>query len=537
LGAVLGREFPYELIRAVSAQDDETLQSGLMQLVEAELLYQRGRVPRTRYIFKHALIQDAAYASLLRSKRQPWHARIADVLQAQFPDVVEAEPELLAHHFTEAGRVDGAMTYWLKAGERAMQGSANAEAVSHLRRGLELVEGLPDTPERARKELALQAPLGAALKAIKGDTGEETKAAYTRAYELCRHADQAEQVFHVLYGVWNFLYVGVELHKARELANEGLALAEDQRDAMPHLVAHDWMGVTSVSLGDLPTAKQHLEKALSLYDPAHHRHLVYQCAEDPYYESLSYLALTHWLMGYPDQATERIEAAMAWARELAYDPSIAYTLFFAAMQAEFRGDVEALRTRAEELVALSTRQYMPDWLGFGTPLLGIAMIEQGETERGLEKILEGLRLWGPGPHIYVPTYLSLGARAYQRAGQLDQARRVLDEALEVVHKTDERIWEAELYRLQGELLKNADCGLRIAECTPETCFNQALEVARNQQAKSWELRAATSLARLWQSQDKPQDAYELLAPVYEWFTEGFDTADLKDAKALLAELS
>jgi class 3 adenylate cyclase/predicted ATPase len=537
VGAVLGREFSYEMLQVIASQDDETLQTGLAQLVEAELLYQRGRPPRAKYIFKHALIQDAAYASLLRSQRQPLHARIAGVLEQRFPEVVEAEPELLAHHLTEAGMTDPAIDYWLKAGERAIRGSANLEAVSHLRRGLELVETLPDTLARAQKELLLQAPLGATLTATKGYTAVETKAAYTRAYELCRHGGQTEQVFQVLYGVWNFLYVGIELHQALELAEEGLAMAARQSDAMPYLVSHDWMGMTLMSLGDLPSAKYHSEQALTFHDPDQHRHLVYQCGEDPRYESLYCLALVNWMLGYPEQSKQHSRDSIAWARELAYDPSIATTLMFASIADELRGDFDALQVRAEELVTLSTQQSIAIYVGFGMVFLGVIMIEQGDVDLGIEQIVEGSRLWGP--NIFEPYRLSLRARGHQRAGRHNQAMHLLEEALDGMHKTGEHMWEAELYRLRGEcLLMQESPSQQMHEnhhLEAEACFQQALDIARNQQAKSWELRAATSLARLWQSQDKRQEAYDLLAPVYNWFTEGFDTADLQKAQALLNE--
>jgi class 3 adenylate cyclase/predicted ATPase len=539
LGAVIGREFTYEMLRSVSFQDDETVQSGLARLVASELLYQRGRPPRVTYIFKHALVQDAAYESLLKSTRQQHHQRITQVLEEQFAAIAEQQPELLAYHLTEAGMVHPAIDYWLKAGERAIRGSANAEAVSHFRRGLELVEVLPNTPELAQKELALQVPLGAALTAIKGYTAAETKAAYTRAHELCRQVEHTEQVFYVLYGVLNFLYVGVELHQSRELADEALVLAERHVDVMPHMLAHHWMGLTCMSLGELCTAKEHLEIGLSYYDPEQHRQLVYQCGEDPRYEGLHFLGVVNWLMGYPDQAKERTEAAIAWARELAYDHSIAHTLFYAAVVAQFRGDLESLQVRAEELVALSTRQSMPEWLALGTIFSGALMIEQGEAERGTEQIVKGAGIWGPS--ILTPYILSLCARGYQRIGRLDQAMRVLNEALDAVHRTDECMWEAELHRLQGECLLmqqgNRSHTHENGGEGPEPGFRQALTIARDQEAKSHELRAATSLARLWLSQDKHKDAYDLLAPVYGWFAEGFDTADLIDAKALLDELS
>jgi predicted ATPase len=530
--AVIGREFDYDLLAIVSTLSFEKLRDAVNQLIDAELIFRRGRSQGTSCIFKHALIQDAAYQSLLKSKRHQLHARVAKALEERFSERTETEPELLAHHLTEADDIERAIGFWIKAGDRDIQRSASAEAVSHFRTALALVERLPHTDQRDEVELSIQAPLGAALTATLGYTAAETKAAYTRAYALCQKIGRTDQICHVMYGIWNYLFVGTESAEALELAEEGLRMAEDKQERLPHLVAHDWMGVTCFTLGRLEDAQAHLENALSLYDADEHRTLVYQCGEDPRYESANWLGLTSWVLGYPERAKQCAKDAVAWAEELSYAPSIAYTLYFQVWVDLFRRDWQNVTKRTQELISFCTEQSIAHFRALGMVHHGAALIEQGDIRSGLESIEEGWRIWGS--NRLVTTFHWLSANGHWQLGDSETAMQLLDDASALVTRTDERFWEAEIHRLRGEIHRSR--GPDFFQLG-ESCFDQALSVAQAQEAKSLELRAATSLARLWQELGKRDKALALLAGTYNWFTEGFDTPDLKEAKTLLDELS
>jgi predicted ATPase len=510
------------------------LRRGLQQLVAAELLYQQGMPPRATYLFKHALIQDAAYQSLLKSTRQQYHQHIAQVLEAQFPDTVEVQPELLAYHYTEAGLSAQAVLYWQKAGQRAVERSAHLEAVAHLMKGLEVLATLPDTPKRSRQELGLQIILGPALMASKGIAAPEVGRAYARARELCRQVEDAPQVFSVLRGLWNFYLVRAEHQTAQELAEQLLTLAQRHQTPAFLLEAHMALGISSFWQGAIATARAHLEQASTLYDPQPHRAHAFLYGLDPGMASRCYAAWALWALGYPEQAHQRIDEGLSLAQELPHRFSLAAALGYAAWQHQLRREGPTVQARAEAAISLSTEQGFPHWLVVGTFLRGWALAAQGQAEEGIAQLQQGLAAWRAiGTKLGLPAILLLLAEAYGKAGQVEVGLQTLAEALALVNQTQERVYEAELYRLQGELLL-ARSAEHYAEA--ETCFRQALDVARHQQAKSWELRAATSLSRLWQQQGKRAEARELLASIYGWFTEGFDTADLQDARALLHEL-
>ncbi|MEJ2101544.1 MAG: AAA family ATPase [Desulfobacterales bacterium] len=537
LGAVLGREFAYEMLRALAAVDESTLKERLGQLVGAELLYQRGRPPRARYMFKHALIQDAAYASLLKRTRQQYHLQIAQMLETEFPETVEAEPELVAHHYTEAGLSEKAVGYWYQAGKRATQRSAHAEAINHITRGLEALMTFPDTVERARQELELQITLGPVLMAVKGFASPVTERAYARARELCQQVGETPQLFPVLYGLFRFYMVRAELQTMRELAEQLFGLAQRVQDPALLLEAHRVLGPAMFWLGEPAPARKHLEQGMALYDPRQHCSHALVYGQDPGVACLSFSVWPKWVLGYPDQALRNIHEALALARKLTHPFSLVYALTMAAVVHQFRREVQAVQERAEALMALSTEQDFPYWLAFGTILRGWALTAQGEGAEGIAQIRKGLvahRATGAGLHR--PYFLSLLAEAYGEVGQPEEGLSVLDEAMLIVDNTGERNWEAELNRSKGEhLLMQQSKGQKVDEA--EECFQNALIIARRQQAKSFELRTAMSLSRLWQQQGKQEEAHQLLADIYGWFTEGFDTADLQEAKALLEELS
>jgi predicted ATPase/class 3 adenylate cyclase len=535
LGATLGRTFSYELLRAVSSLDKEMLQRALAELVQAELLYQQGVPPQATYLFKHALIQDAAYQSLLKSRRQQYHQRIAQVLAAQFPELGETQPELLAHHLTEAGSIAQALPYWQRAGQRSIQRSANLEAIAQLTKALELLETLPETPGRTRQELDLHTALGPALIATKGYAALEVEHAYARARELCQHVGETPQLFPVLFGLRLFYQQRAEFHTARELEVQLFHLAQRVQDPALLAVAHQALGATLYWLGELTQARAHLEQGIALYDPQQHRALISGAIQDSGVTCLAFVARVLWLLGYPDQALQRSQDALTRARELSHPFSLAYALGCTAAVHQLRREGQAAQERAEAAMVLSCEQGFALWLALGTFLRGWALAAQGQPAAGLAQLRQGLAAYqAMGTEVAQSYLLALLAEAYVKGGEAEEGLCILAEALAAVHRHGERFYEAELHRLKGQLLR-----LQVVSDEPEaeTCFHQALDIARRQQAKSLELRAAMSLSRLWHQQGRRPEAYELLAPIYGWFTEGFDTADLQEAKALLDEWS
>jgi len=540
LGATLGREFSYELLKAVSPLDEVTLQRELAQLVDAEFLFQRGLPLQARYVFKHALIQDAAYQSLLKSKRQQYHSQIAQVLEEWFTGIKETEPELLAHHYTEAGFIAQAIPYWQQAGQKASQRSANLEAIAHLTKGLELLKTLPGTPERAQQELRLQIALGAPLLATKGYAAPEVGNAYTRALELCQQIGETPQLLPGLWGLWQFYIVRTEFQTAYELGEQLLTTAQRVQDSAFLVGAHQALGVTLFHLGELAPARAHLEQGAALYDPQQHSSLAFLFGQDPGVACRSFAALTLWLLGYPEQAVEKLSAALALAQELSHPFSQAFTRFFAAWHSQFRREGQEVHKQTEALLTLSREQGFPQWLAMGPILQGWALAKRGQEAEGIAQMHQGLAAYrATETELERPYYLALLAEAYGTVEQFEEGLSVLAEALAVVDKTGERSYEAELYRLKGELtlqqFKVQGSKSEVEE-EAEAHFLKAIEIVRRQSAKSLELRAVMSLAKLWQQRSKQKEAHALLSEIYNWFTEGFDTKDLQEAKALLAEL-
>lgn len=556
LGAVLGREFSYEMIQVLAAMDKEKLQQGLAQLVAAELLYQRGRPPRAKYLFKHALIRDAAYASLLKSTRQHYHQQIGQILETQLPDLVETQPELLGHHYTEAGLYEQAIGYWQQAGQRAIQRSANLEAIAHFTKGLELLQTLPDTPKRTQQELDLQIALGPALMATKGYAAPEVEQTYARARVLCQQVGDTPQLSTALWGLYAYYVVRAEHQIARELGEQLLYLA--QRVQIPHLpvVVHWALGITLYFCGEFTTSRSHLEQGIALYDPQQQPSQTFPYGSDPGVGCLSWLSYLLWFLGYPDQALQRVREALSFAQQLSHPYTRTYSLHFATQLHQYRREAQATQKHAEALMVLSTEHgfsyYVALGVALGTLVRGQVLAAQGQKEEGITQMQQGLAaLRAIGGEMELSRWLGFLVEAYGKTGQIEEGLTLLTEALTLVDKTGEHFYEAELYRLKGELLLQSSIqspgagvstlhsALRTLdlETEAETCFHQALTIAHRQQAKSLELRAAMSLSRLWQQQAKRQEAHELLAPIYDWFTEGFDTVDLQEAKALLDALS
>ena len=532
LGATIGREFSYELVQAVSPLGEEPLQRGLQQLVDAEFLYQRGVLPHTRYTFRHALIQDTAYQSLLKRTRQHYHQHIAQVLEARFPETISTQPELLAHHYTAASLPEQAIPYWRQAGQKASQRSANVESVRHLTQALELLETLSHTPERDHQELPLQIALGGALTGFKGFGSVEVEKAYSRARELCQHMGETPQLFPVLWGLESFYMARGELEIAHLLGEQCFTLAQGVNDSALLLQAHLGLGREKFFLGNFPPALEHLTQGAALYDQdTHHAHaFVYR--SDPGVECLMRAGDTLWYLGYPDQSLKKCLDALRLAREVNHSSSIAVALNYATLPYFHRRDVQSTQEKAAELVALAKEHGFALALPLGRMFQGWVLTELGRVEEGIEELRQGLEtLRATGTEVLRPFFLLPLAEAYGKAERPADGHALLNELLTVLRKSERYFWAAEVYRVTGELSRQAQ---RPAEA--EASLRKALDLARRQQAKSLELRAATSLTRLWQEQDKKTEAHDLLAPIYNWFTEGFGTADLKDAKALLEEL-
>jgi class 3 adenylate cyclase/predicted ATPase len=537
IAAAIGRQFSHELISAAARLPQPAVDVALMQLVDAELIFRRGTAPDAEYTFKHALVQDAAYQSLLRNKRHQYHFQIAQALEERFPEIVEARPQILAHHYTEADLKAKAIPYWQAAGQKAVQRSANAESIHHLTKGLELVRALPEGPERLQQELALLVALGTPLSATKGFGSPEVGSVYGRARELCRQAGGLRQLFPVLWGLWVFYTARAEHNIARELAQECHRLATDANDPELMIAAHHAFGVTLTSLGEFSSGLQHLEGAIGAYDSARHRSraLISGIA------CRSQAAWSLWFLGRPDQAREKNEEALSLAHKLSHPYSLAQASAFAAMLHQLLRDRQATVACAEATIALSKEHDFPFWMAMGMILRAWGVAEVNGDREPVFELQEGLAaLRATGAEIMRPYFLALLAELHAEAGRPAEGLTALSEAQTAMEASSERCWEAELRRLKGDLLRKLPDGQSPGsdiQKDAEPCFREALTVARNQGAKSLELRAALRLGRLWQEQGKAAEARNMLDNVQRWFTEGFDTSDLKEAKLLLNELS
>jgi predicted ATPase/class 3 adenylate cyclase len=537
LGAAIGKEFSYELLRAISPIDETKLSGALNRLVDAELLEQHLLPSETNYSFRHALIRDAAYESLLRTKRRHYHRKIAEVLQARFGETVE--PELLASHLTEAGMIEEAIPCWQRAGQRALERSANQEAIRHLTKGLEFLSGLPETPPHLQEELLLRVTLGAAVMVAKGFGSLEAQSVYARARELCQQVSGSPLVFSVFWALWVFHAARGEHGEAREAGEECLRLAQEARDPALLLEAHHALGVSLQLLGEFVQSLEHLEQSIAIYDPRQHAALAYVSGQDPGVAGLVHQAWALWFLGYPDQSRKRIHEALTRARELPHPVTKAAAANFASWVYQLLRDPQAAREHAEEAVSVSTALVGGSdmWKAMGVIGQGWALTEQGLPDDGIVRLHAGLTaLRSTGARVLLPYFLALLAQAYARAGQVEEGLSILKESQVALDKGAERWFQAELHRLKGELILRRP-GPRPDERGAEECFRQALAIAREQRAKSLELRAAMSLSRLCHRLGKNSEAHRTLADVYDWFTEGFGTPDLQEARTLLEQLS
>jgi predicted ATPase len=488
--------------------------------------------------FKHALTQEVAYNTVLLELRRVLHERAAQAIEGLFAQRLSDHYNALAHHYSRGGNAARAAEYLQRAGQQAVERSAYAEAVRLLSTAVALLEALPNTPERSRQELVVQMTLGPALMATKGGGAPEVKRLYTRARELCEHVGEPSELFRVLWGEWYGYNLRGEHKRARELGEQLLTLAQRVGDPDLLLEAHHALWAILFYGGEPAAARPHLEQGLRLYTPERHRsHAGRYGGHDPGVCCRMVAASSFWLLGYPDQAVASSQTSLKLAQELDHPFSLAIALVFAAMLHHCRREAPLTQARAEAAITLATEQNFPQQLERARSLRGWALAACGHVEEGIAQIRQGLAVAQSIGATRDQTYnLALLAEASAQAGQTTEGLEVLLEAQAILAESGVRWWEAELYRLRGELLLNAERGVQNAAFTAEECFHQAIDIARRQQAKSLELRAAMSLIRLWQQQGKQVEARKLLLPLYGWFTEGFDTADLQEAKTLLEAL-
>jgi predicted ATPase len=523
--AVIGREFPLSLIRQVLAQPEEELYRLLASLQRKEFLYEQPALPEVEYLFKHALTQEVAYGTVLHDRRKELHERTGQAIEELYTDDLEAHFSELAHHYQLSRNAGKAVEYLHLAGQQAMQRSSYAEAVRHETAALELLKGLPDTPARRQQELMLQLALGVLLRAVNGFAAPEVERAYTRARELCQQGAATLQLALVLQGLWQFNILRAELQTASELGAQLLSLA--QRVQEPDLFPEAYRAVREASLwlGELPTAREHLEQGIACYEPQQDRSHLFLYGLDAGVTCRVFAAHALWLLGYPDQAQQRVQEALTLARELAHPLSMVFALLQVAWVCVHRREVQLTQEWAEAAIALCTEHGSGEfWLAHANVWQGWALAEQGQQEEDVSLMRRGIVAFhATGAELERQYWLALLSEVYAKMGQPEKGRHALAEARAIVDKTGERWWEAELHRLEGELtLQQETRGWRL-ETSPssspqasslqppvsseaEACFHKALEVARRQQVKSLELRAATSLARLRQQQGKKAEA-------------------------------
>jgi class 3 adenylate cyclase/predicted ATPase len=534
IGAAIGREFSHELLASVAQKNETVLRAGLERLTDAGLVFYRGAPPSASYLFKHALIRDAAYSSLLRDQRQQLHARIAAALEAHFPELNERQPELLAQHYSDAGLTEPAIAAWHRAGERAAKRSANREAVHHLEKGLKLLETLPERNSHSEQELQLLLLLGPALMTTRSTAAPEIGRVYSRARELAQRSRRSAELFPTLWGAWLNAFVGGNFPTAFRLAAELFDFANHDGEPGFLLQAHHAAWTNAWVAFDLDAALGQVEAGLRLYHPRDHgAHALSYGGHDPGVCARTLLALLQAIRGWPDSAVREMDAGLELGRSLNHPPSLAHALWFAAELCQLRREPHAVDSFVTALMPLAHTHGSAVAVANATMLRGWARTARGEVREGIADVRDGLSSWrATGSRLQVPYRLARAADAYRAAGEAQEGLRLIEEAVAVADDSGDRWFQPELYRLRGEMLLCS--GQRDAA---EQSFQEALRGASHPQAKFLALRASTSLARLWNDKGKRAEARDLLAPAYGWFTEGFDTLDLKEAKALLDTLA
>jgi class 3 adenylate cyclase/predicted ATPase len=540
IAASLGREFSYPLLAAVVDKPELELRALLDRLVAAGLLFRQGVPPQATYLFKHALVQDAAYGTLLRDTRRALHVRIAETLERQFGEIAENQPEVIARHFTEAGLTAKAARLWGKAGQRSLARSALIEAAGQLTRALDQIAALPATPELRRDQIKLQVALLNPLMHTKGFAAPETKAAIERAHLLIEQAEARGEppedpllLFSVLYGIVIANSVALKGDVMRELAAQFLALAEKQGATAPLVIGHRLVGASLALTGDVVESRAHYDRALALYDPAEHRPLVTQFGQDVGVAALSYRSFALWMLGHPEAALKDAEDAVKSAGEIGQAATSMLALSLASVTHSLCGNYANAIERVDEVIPLADEKAAMFWKVQASLARGLALALSDRGGAAVQVLTSNIAAFrAAGATVWLPMWLSYLGSAHAQLGEYDDARRCISDAMTVMEATGEKWFEPEANRLAGQIALLS----QLPDATKaEAHFERALAVSRQQHAKSWELRAAISLAGLWRDQGKTHEARELLASVYGWFTEGFDTGDLKEARALLDE--
>jgi predicted ATPase len=536
-GAAIGREFSYELLRAVSQLSENELQAALARLVDAELLFQRGILPDAVYSFKHALVQDAAHGSLLRSTRQQLHAQVAHVLEEQFPSFAEVQPQILARHFTEASLPGKAAAYWCRAGRQSAAKSAVIEAIRQVRRGLQLVARMTNNRERKLLELDLQVTLGGALRWAKGDAHPEVIGAFGRARDLLLETEGSGTIphFSVQYGLWSADYIGGKPLRALRHGDEFLSLAQSQKEPELSSMGNRLVGTALIAIGDYSRALSYLQHAATSYAPEKHQGTDFRFGVDLAVTVLVAWAWALWHGGSADQADRAASQGLQRARQSNHPLTLVYALTHIGLMAVSGRRATEVEELMSEIIAVSEEQGFRLFLAWALMLEGWTMAQRRQGKDAVDRIRNGLDMSrATGSRAQEPIFLGLLAEALALANATEEGLAVLAEALAIAQSSGAKGNDAELYRLRGELLGRLPS---TGDSEVEACFRTALATARDQGTRGFELRAAASLARLHRDRGRRAEARDLLAPVYGWFTEGFDTPDLTEAKALLDELS
>jgi class 3 adenylate cyclase/predicted ATPase len=536
IGAAIGREFSYELAGSVGRLQEGTFQDAVRRLVDAGLVFERGVPPTAEYLFKHALVQDTAYSTLLRGPRQALHGRIGKILEERFPALVESQPEIAAHHFEAANLPDQAVAHWHSAGKLSLAKSATREAITQLRRGLGLLGDLSESAERRQLALDINITLAAALRGAKGYADPEVIAVLNRARQLIVETAGTGTPLHftVLYGLWVTDYVSGNARAVRDQAEDFLSLAQTQSTPGALSIGHRLMGIASMMTGDCETGVTHLEAAIRLYRPEEHRDSASRYGQDMGASVFYYWTWGLWHRGHPDQAMAAIDRAVGYAREFGHAHTLVSTLFHVCMTALFARDVAAVDRYSAEVIAISAEHGFALWPGYGNLLAGWATAQKGQAATGVEQMRRGLAMaQATGSHIFESCWPALIAEGLAQLGMIDEGLGLVDKGLAKVAGTGEVWFDADVYRLRGELMRRLP-NPNAPEI--ETWLGKAVATARAQGTRGYELRAATTLAQFLRGQGKRSEAHDLLAPIYAWFTEGFDRGDLKAARTLLDEL-
>jgi len=532
IAAVIGREFSYDLLTAASRTDETDLRSALSQLEDADVIYRTGASPSVRFAFKHVLLRDAVYNSLLRGKRQEIHADIAAVLEKHFRDVIENRPEILAYHYSQAGKNELAIRCWRESGRRALANSANVGAIGHFRNALQLLRALPDTPQRNKEEIEIQLALGIPLIAVQGYPAAETREAFSRARTLCLNLGSPPEYFQALFGLWGHSWMGGKNDEALAMANEFLAKSREVSDGILSMVAHRVMGSTLLTIGEFERSRRHFEESIALSKTERRQSVYTLYMVEPQVASLLLLSWDLWFLGYPDQSLARVSEALALAQDLSQPYSIAFAHYMTSVVHLLRGDPVRALESAERSLEMSREQRFSLYVLLSTISRGRALGGLGRVQEAVTEIQKGIaEAHRTGVGFMLPMMYGWLADVYFQSGDHEIAASIVEQTLREISDATGRSWEAELHRQRAEMLLTGNPS-KIAEA--ESHFKNAIELARRQNSKSLELRAAMSLARLLRHQERIDQAREMLEPIYHWFEEGAATSDIRRARDFLA---